>query len=215
MINSVKEYIRNANKKELEFLLCFYNEIKEINNSDPISVEIQFAKIEDVLFNYNFVNPEKYLLNLIKNLKIINYDSQEKIIRIISNDYKKLLEILEIETKNIKNFNNDTNKLKKHELISILKYIYDNAPIGYQMTMVHLFGIEYADDLENQKIKDIALAATQKEFLYVEIGKGIKIAKYLKLLKDSGQEIYLTPPKISLKNTNLLFNKIFKEEVKK
>jgi len=66
------------------------------------------------------------------------------------------------------------------ELINILKSMYDNASRGYKATMINLFGIKYATELKNQPIKYIALSATGKDSLYIEISKGIKLAKFLK-----------------------------------
>lgn len=190
MINDLDEYIQYANKKELQFLLYFYNELKKLD-IDPISMEIQFEKIALTCKVDNFANSEKYLLNLVQKVNIINYDFKEKNIRMFPNDYLQIKKTLEnkleyihtnLNNKNKRNLNNNSTETQK--LINILKYNYDNAPSGYQMTMVHLFGIEYADMLENQRVKDIALAATGKDSLYVEIGKGIKLAKYVKVLKN-------------------------------
>jgi len=190
MINELDEYIQCANKKELQFLLYFYNELKKID-IDPISMEMQFEKIALTCKVNDFVNPEKYLLDLVQKINIIDYDFKEKNIRMFPNDYLQVKKILEnkleyihtnLNNKNKRNLNNNSTETQK--LINILKYNYDNAPSGYQMTIVHLFGIEYADALKNQRVKDIALAATGKDSLYVEIGKGIKLAKYVKVLKN-------------------------------
>jgi hypothetical protein len=70
------------------------------------------------------------------------------------------------------------------QLTRNLKEMYDHAPSGFQMTMVHLFGIKYADELESHRTKDIAYNATGKDSLWVELNKGIKLAKYVKIIGE-------------------------------
>ena len=50
------------------------------------------------------------------------------------------------------------------------------------MAMIHLFGIKYADEINQSKIsnKDIALKANIPESYKAEISKGVKLAKYVK-----------------------------------
>lgn len=74
-------------------------------------------------------------------------------------------------------------------LIIKLKEMYNSAPQGYQMSFVHLFGIRYAEQLKKQPIKRIAFEATGKESLYVEIGKGIKLSKYVYELENVSEAV--------------------------
>lgn len=68
--------------------------------------------------------------------------------------------------------------LSTEKLRNILKDMYENAPSGYKVTMIHLFGINYANELKNNKqLKDISFAATGYSSYATEISKGIKLAK--------------------------------------
>lgn len=67
------------------------------------------------------------------------------------------------------------------ELGEKLASMYDNAPAGYSVTMIHLFGIKYAQDIEKSGYskKDIAEAANIPLSYATEIYKGIRLAKYV------------------------------------
>lgn len=67
------------------------------------------------------------------------------------------------------------------ELSTILKGMYDNAPRGDQVAMIHLFGIKYAEEIRDNKYtpKEILFAADMPESYQVEINKGIKLEKYV------------------------------------
>lgn len=69
------------------------------------------------------------------------------------------------------------------ELGLILKEMYDKAPYKETSTMVHLFGIKYSEIIQNDNIscKDIAKEAGIEESLKIEIRKGVKLAKYVKV----------------------------------
>ena len=49
------------------------------------------------------------------------------------------------------------------ELIIILKEMYNNADNGFQVANIHLFGIKYANELQNKNLKFIATEALNKE----------------------------------------------------
>ncbi len=68
------------------------------------------------------------------------------------------------------------------ELGEKLSDMYHNAPSGDKVAMIHLFGIKYADEINQSKIsnKDIALKANIPESYKAEISKGVKLAKYVK-----------------------------------
>lgn len=66
-------------------------------------------------------------------------------------------------------------------LSSCLRRMYDSAPEGEQIAMIHLFGIRYANEIKNEGCspKDIILAAQMKPSLATELNKGIKLAAYV------------------------------------
>ena len=77
------------------------------------------------------------------------------------------------------------------ELTNILKGMYENAPDNNTVTMIHLFGIKYAAELQNPdiSIQRIATNAAKKSY-YTEIRKRIQLAKYVKFNSDG--ETYIT-----------------------
>ena len=66
-------------------------------------------------------------------------------------------------------------------LAASLKQMYEFAPDGEQMAMIHLFGIRYAAEIKSSDFtpKDIVTAAGLKPSLYTELTKGIKLASYV------------------------------------
>ena len=73
--------------------------------------------------------------------------------------------------------------MTKQDLEFKLHEMYNNAIDGEKVVMIHLFGIKYADDIQNCKCstKDIAIAANINESYGTEISKGVKLAKYVKV----------------------------------
>ena len=63
-----------------------------------------------------------------------------------------------------------------------LKEMYNNAPGGEKVAMIHLFGIKYADEItrSHSSNKDIAIKAGIPESYGTEISKGVKLAKHVK-----------------------------------
>ncbi len=70
-------------------------------------------------------------------------------------------------------------------LATILRDMYDNAPKGEKSTMVHLFGIIYAKEIEanNISISELLELAGIKDSYNVEIRKGIRVGRYVKSIK--------------------------------
>jgi hypothetical protein len=68
------------------------------------------------------------------------------------------------------------------ELGEKLSEMYNNAPSGYSVAMIHLFGIKYANEILLSRFskKDIANAARIPESYGTEISKGVKLAEYVK-----------------------------------
>ena len=67
------------------------------------------------------------------------------------------------------------------ELGRELREMYINAPKGDAVAMIHLFGIIYADEinnLENAK-NEIIIASGISQSYITELSKGVKLAKYV------------------------------------
>lgn len=71
--------------------------------------------------------------------------------------------------------------MTENELGRILKEMYDNAPHGYQVAKIHLFGVKYASTIlvANLKVSDIIRASGISQSYSTEVSKGIKLAKYV------------------------------------
>ena len=69
--------------------------------------------------------------------------------------------------------------MSENELIMILKDMYENAADKKQVASIHLFGIEYAEELKKKDLKFIAKEATGKESYYSEIHKGMNLKELL------------------------------------
>lgn len=67
------------------------------------------------------------------------------------------------------------------DLALTLSEMYNNAPSGEQVTMIHLFGIKYADIIvENgYSKKDIIKASGLSNSYLTELSKGLKLSKYV------------------------------------
>ena len=67
------------------------------------------------------------------------------------------------------------------ELAKRLAHMYDNAREGETATMVHLFGIHYADELRRCRERPSAIAkrAGLGESYGTEINKGMNLARYV------------------------------------
>ena len=63
----------------------------------------------------------------------------------------------------------------------LLKEMYDEAPDKEKVLFIHLFAIEYADQIEDMSAKDIVVGADLPESYKTEIRKGINLAKYVQL----------------------------------
>ena len=76
------------------------------------------------------------------------------------------------------------NKMTKQELASILVTMVNNAPKGTITTQYHLFGIKYSAQINDAKFTadDIAETAGLSRKYGIEIRKGIRLSKYVKLI---------------------------------
>lgn len=67
------------------------------------------------------------------------------------------------------------------ELGNKLKEMYENSPKGDSVTMIHLFGIKYADEIirNNFSKKDIIEKSGISSSYLTELSKGISLSKYV------------------------------------
>jgi len=71
--------------------------------------------------------------------------------------------------------------ITENELGKTLKQMYDDAPRGYQVANIHLFGVKYASIIlnKNYKASDIIRASGINQSYATELSKGIKLARYV------------------------------------
>ena len=67
------------------------------------------------------------------------------------------------------------------ELGIILNKMYHKAPRKETVTMVHLFGIRYPEDIRRAGVKEVTKAAGIGDEYKAEVNKGIKLAPYATL----------------------------------
>lgn len=61
----------------------------------------------------------------------------------------------------------------------ILADMYANAPKKEQVTMVHLFGVKYSDDIQRVGIREVIEQAGIHSTYRTELTKAVKLAKYV------------------------------------
>ncbi|MEA1961894.1 MAG: hypothetical protein U9N81_11610 [Bacillota bacterium] len=71
--------------------------------------------------------------------------------------------------------------MTENELGEILKEMYDNAPAGDQVAMIHLFGIKNAAIIlaNNFKATDIVRASGINKSYATEVSKGIRLSRFV------------------------------------
>ena len=72
-------------------------------------------------------------------------------------------------------------KMTLNELGKKLSEMYNNAPKGDSVAMIHLFGIKYANEIKhsNYSKKDIIEQSGISSSYLTEVTKGVKLAKYV------------------------------------
>ena len=72
--------------------------------------------------------------------------------------------------------------MNENELGRILGDMYNHAEDGEKVTMIHLFGIKYAEEIRESGIaaKDIAEAAKIQPSYGTEISKGVRLSRYVR-----------------------------------
>ncbi len=83
--------------------------------------------------------------------------------------------------------------MTEKELGKTLRKIYDNAPEGYQVAGIRLFGVKYASIIldNNFEAIDIVRASGINQSYATEVSKGVKLASYVtsKLTNNRVSEI--------------------------
>jgi len=71
--------------------------------------------------------------------------------------------------------------MTKQDLAQKLNDMYFNAPQGEKVSMIHLFGIKYSEEIKEceASTKEIAKAAEINESYGTEISKGVKLGHYV------------------------------------
>jgi len=72
-------------------------------------------------------------------------------------------------------------KMTENELGQILKEMYRNAPHGYQVANIHLFGVKFASVINKNhfNVKNIVSFAELNPSYASEVSKGIKLSEYV------------------------------------
>ena len=74
---------------------------------------------------------------------------------------------------------------------NILKELYLSAPRGLQAASIHVFAINYANVLENERLskKEILKVAGLPESYITEISKGVRLAQFVTVKPETEQRI--------------------------
>ncbi len=65
------------------------------------------------------------------------------------------------------------------ELGEILADMYTNAPRKEQVTMIHLFGVKYHEDVQREGVREVIEASGIHSTYRTELNKAIKLARYV------------------------------------
>lgn len=172
--------IHDSNFESKQKFIQILNKTLLETEYDPNSIEISIAKLLRYSTNQLSTKEVQLYLKKIEYYQIWFMDSNY--VYMTPGNFENLInytiliidENVDYKHQSIYSFNS---------LVEELKESYLNAPEGYQMTMVHLFGIKNAEKLKSIPLKDISIKATQKESLYVEISKGIKLSKFVQIIE--------------------------------
>jgi hypothetical protein len=66
-----------------------------------------------------------------------------------------------------------------NELGNLLEEMYSNAPRKEQVTMIHLFGVKYAEDIQKVGIREVIEQSGIHSTYRTELNKAVKLAKYV------------------------------------
>lgn len=143
---------------------------------------VKFSEAKQIILN----NPGKILNNdgviVIDNEKFSFSDIALKNFEINSQRVVKICEdILSTYYAKInRNVKSDSDE-KERMLGVVLSKMYKEAVNNDKVAMIHLFGIRYADMIKHEKLnlKAILTYANMPSSYYTELGKGIRLAKYV------------------------------------
>lgn len=67
-----------------------------------------------------------------------------------------------------------------------LREMYEKAPYGESVTMIHIFGIKYASEIKRNGFTsgDIIKASGLNSSYATEVSKGIRLAKYVMIMQE-------------------------------
>ena len=81
-----------------------------------------------------------------------------------------------------------------NQAVNALRSAYQKAPMGEKEVAIHLFGIKYARELRELKLLGVSMSdivrkaqplGKSKGANYAaEVSKGVKLAKYVKIVRD-------------------------------
>lgn len=66
-----------------------------------------------------------------------------------------------------------------NELASILNEMYSNAPKKEQVTMIYLFGVKYAEDIQKVGVREVIDQSGIRSTYRTELKKAMNLAKYV------------------------------------
>ncbi|MGN6604533.1 MAG: HTH-like domain-containing protein [Ginsengibacter sp.] len=72
-----------------------------------------------------------------------------------------------------------------NQLGKLLQDMYSNAPKKEQVTMIHLFGIKYSDDIQAVGIREVIEQSGIHSTYRTELNKAVKLAKYVQAKDNS------------------------------
>ncbi len=70
--------------------------------------------------------------------------------------------------------------MTEQQLGEKLRDAYENAPRGEQVTMIHLFGIEFHKQIDEVGVLEVIQASGLHVSYRTELNKGMRLAKYVK-----------------------------------
>ena len=74
--------------------------------------------------------------------------------------------------------------MQSSDLAAVFSRRYHQAADGEMVTSIHIFGIEYAEQLAGQNIKEVCERANVTVSYQTEISKGMSLAKFVELKND-------------------------------
>ena len=72
--------------------------------------------------------------------------------------------------------------MEAKELGQILNEMYTNARRGEQVTMIHLFGVRYSEEIRKCGIKEVIAESGIRSTYLTEVSKAANLAKYVRAI---------------------------------